>query len=215
MRSLKLILLGAPGAGKGTQAEIISGKYNIPAISTGAIIREAIQSGTEMGKNAKSYIDAGALVPDEVVIGIIRERLAKEDCVNGFILDGFPRTIPQAQAMLEAGIVPSMIVEFILDDTIILERLCNRVVCTSCNTSYNLVGAKRPKVDGICDKCSGNLVRRKDDNEDIVLKRFEVYRTQTHPCLSVFESAIIPVYTIDNSDSENAQKQFEELMATL
>ena len=130
-------------------------------------------------------------------------------------LDGFPRTVPQAKAMMESGIIPTMVVEFLLDESIILERLENRVVCTSCNTSYNLVGDKRPKVEGICDKCGGVVARRKDDAKEVALNRFDVYLKQTHPCLGVFASSNIPVHTIDNGDSENAQKQFEELMATL
>ena len=211
-----IILFGKPGVGKGTRLdEFLAGRENqFDAVAASVLLKKEVADGTELGLRAKSYMDAGGLVPDELIITMVLNRLEASTKPVVF-LDGFPRTVPQTKAMLEAGIIPAMVVEFTLDDAIILERLCNRVVCTSCNTSYNLVGDKRPKVDGICDKCSGSLGRRKDDNEDIVLNRFEVYRTQTHPCLSVFESANIPVYSIDNSDSENAQQHFEELMTTL
>lgn len=210
-----IVLFGKPGAGKGTRLdEFLEGRESeFDSVGVSGLLKKEVAEGTELGLKAKSYMDAGGLVPDELIITMVLNRL--ETSKKPVFLDGFPRTVPQAKAMLEAGIVPTMVVEFILDDAINLKRLCHRVVCTSCNTSYNLVGVKRPKVDGICDKCGGVLARRKDDNEDIVLNRFEVYRTQTHPCLSVFESANIPVYSIDNNDSENAQKHFEELMSTL
>jgi len=210
-----IVLFGKPGAGKGTRLdEFLEGRESeFDSVGVSGLLKKEVAEGTELGLKAKSYMDAGGLVPDELIITMVLNRLKTSK--KPVFLDGFPRTVPQAKAMLEAGIVPTMVVEFILDDAINLKRLCHRVVCTSCNTSYNLVGVKRPKVDGICDKCGGVLARRKDDNEDIVLNRFEVYRTQTHPCLSVFESANIPVYSIDNNDSENAQKHFEELMSTL
>ncbi|MBQ7836315.1 MAG: adenylate kinase [Clostridia bacterium] len=179
MRSLKLILLGAPGAGKGTQAEIISEKYNIPAISTGAIIRDAIQSGTEMGKNAKSYIDAGALVPDEVVIGIIRERLAKEDCVNGFILDGFPRTVPQAEALEAMGVEITEVLSIEVPDEKILTRMAGRRVCAKCGATFHTEFKPSPK--GEYCPCGEKLTRRSDDDPEVVAARLETYHAVTEP----------------------------------
>ena len=179
MRSLKLILLGAPGAGKGTQAEIISEKYNIPAISTGAIIRDAIQSGTEMGKNAKSYIDAGALVPDEVVIGIIRERLAKEDCVNGFILDGFPRTVPQAEALEAMGVEITEVLSIEVPDEKILTRMAGRRVCPKCGATFHT--EFKPSPAGENCPCGEKLTRRSDDDPEVVAARLETYHAVTEP----------------------------------
>ncbi|MBP9989661.1 MAG: adenylate kinase [Ruminococcus sp.] len=177
---MKLILLGAPGAGKGTQAEVICSKLNIPAISTGNIIREALSKGTEMGLKAKSFIDAGQLVPDEVVIGIIKDRLAKDDCANGFILDGFPRTIPQAEALDAMGIIIDKVVDIEVPDEKIVARMSGRRVCKACGASYHLE-YKKPQVDGKCDACGAELVQRKDDHPDTVLDRLDVYHKQTEP----------------------------------
>lgn len=177
---MKLILLGAPGAGKGTQAEIICERYNIPAISTGNIIREALKSGTEMGIRVKSYMDEGKLVPDEVVIGIIQERLAKNDCSNGFVLDGFPRTIPQAEALDKMGISIDKVLDIEVSDEAIVQRMSGRRVCEKCGASYHLI-YKKPNVDGVCDKCGGTLVQRKDDHPDTVKERLNVYHEQTEP----------------------------------
>jgi len=177
---MNLIFLGAPGAGKGTQAEVISQKLGIPTISTGNIIREALKNGTEMGLKAKAYIEAGKLVPDDVVIGIIQERLAKDDCANGFILDGFPRTIPQAEALDAMGVKIDKVVEIQVDDETIIGRMSGRRVCSKCGASYHIVN-KPPKADGICDSCGGELMQRKDDAPETVLDRLEVYHTQTEP----------------------------------
>lgn len=177
---MNLILLGAPGAGKGTQAEKICEKYNIPAVSTGNIIREALKNGTDMGLKAKSYIDAGALVPDEVVIGIIKERLAEDDCKNGFILDGFPRTIPQAEALDTMGINIDKVVDIEVPDEKIASRLSGRRVCLKCGATYHLE-YKKPKNDGICDVCGDELVQRKDDKPETVIDRLNVYHEQTEP----------------------------------
>lgn len=177
---MKLILLGAPGAGKGTQAEKICEKLSIPAISTGNIIREALKNGTEMGLKAKSFIDAGQLVPDEVVIGIIKDRLAQNDCANGFILDGFPRTIPQAEALDEMGVEIDKVIDIEVPDEKITERMSGRRVCKECGASYHLV-YKKPEKEGICNLCSGELVQRKDDHPDTVLDRLKVYHEQTEP----------------------------------
>lgn len=177
---MKLIFLGAPGAGKGTQAEIIAAKLNIPTVSTGNIIREALANGTEMGIKAKSFIEAGKLVPDDVVIGIIKERLANEDCNNGFILDGFPRTIPQAEALDKMGIIIDRVVDIDVPDENIVNRMSGRRVCKSCGSSYHIEN-KKPKVDGVCDNCSGELQIRKDDAPETVLDRLNVYHEQTEP----------------------------------
>jgi adenylate kinase len=177
---MNLILLGAPGAGKGTQAEIISDHLQIPTISTGNIIREALKSGTEMGVKAKSYMDAGQLVPDEVVIGIIQDRLAEDDCQNGFILDGFPRTIPQAEALDRMGIVIDRVIDIEVADETIARRVSGRRVCLKCGATYHL-DYKKPAVEGVCDRCGDTLVQRKDDHPDTVKERLQVYHDQTEP----------------------------------
>lgn len=177
---MRLILLGAPGAGKGTQAELISEKYNIPAISTGNIIREAIKNGTEMGSAAKEYTEAGKLVPDEVVIGIIKERLAQDDCKAGFILDGFPRTVPQADALSKMGVDIDRVVSIEVSDENIVKRMSGRRVCEKCGASYHI--EYKPSADGkTCDKCGSELIIRKDDKPEVVLDRLNVYHEQTEP----------------------------------
>ena len=183
---MKLILLGAPGAGKGTQAEVISEKLAIPAVSTGNIIREALANGTEMGLKAKSFIDAGKLVPDDVVIGIIKERLAKDDCANGFILDGFPRTIPQAEALDTMGVTIDRVISIEVEDEKIVRRMSGRRVCKACGSSYHLE-YKKPAQDGVCNACGGELVQRKDDHPDTVLDRLHVYHEQTEPLKDYYE----------------------------
>ncbi len=177
---MKLILLGAPGAGKGTQAEVISEHLNIPTISTGNIIREALKSGTELGMKAKEYMDSGRLVPDEVVIGIIRDRLAQDDCKNGFILDGFPRTIPQAEALDRMGVDIDRVIDIEVADETIAQRVSGRRVCPACGASYH-VDYKKPAKEGVCDKCGDTLVQRKDDHPDTVRERLQVYHAQTEP----------------------------------
>ena len=177
---MNLILLGAPGAGKGTQAEIICAKLNIPSISTGNILRAAVKEGTEMGLKAKSFMDAGALVPDEVIIGILKERLAQADCANGFILDGVPRTIAQAEAIETMGIRIDKVLELQVEDSVIVERMSGRRVCENCGASYHLV-AVPPKQPGVCDSCGGKLVQRKDDAPETVKSRLAVYHKETEP----------------------------------
>lgn len=184
---MKLILLGAPGAGKGTQAEIISGKYNIPTISTGNIIRAALKNGTEMGLKAKSYIDAGELVPDDVVIGIIKERLSESDCENGYILDGFPRTIPQAEALDDMGFEIDAALSIEVADSEIVKRMSGRRVCEKCGASYH-TEYKKPAVEGVCTVCGGALVIRKDDEPETVKNRLHVYHEQTEPLKSFYEN---------------------------
>lgn len=195
---MKLILLGAPGAGKGTQAEIISEKFNIPTISTGNIIRAALKNGTEMGIKAKSYIDAGELVPDEVVIGIIRERLAESDCEGGFILDGFPRTIPQAQALNDMGIEIDAALSIEVEDSDIVKRMSGRRVCEKCGASYH-TEYKKPEKEGICNICGGSLVIRKDDEPETVLNRLNVYHEQTEP-LKDFYKACGKLITVEGQE---------------
>ena len=177
---MNLILLGAPGAGKGTQAEVIAEHLSIPTISTGNIIREALKSGTEMGRTAKEYMDAGKLVPDDIVIGIIQERLAQPDCAGGFILDGFPRTIPQAEALDRMGIVIDRVIDIEVADETIARRVSGRRVCPACGASYH-VDYKRPAVENVCDRCGDTLVQRKDDHPDTVRERLRVYHEQTEP----------------------------------
>ena len=177
---MNLILLGAPGAGKGTQAEVICGHFGIPAISTGNILREAVRTGTELGKRAKSFMDAGKLVPDEVLIDIIRERLAQPDCRNGFILDGFPRTVPQAQALDEMGVRIDRVVEIHVSDERIVERMSGRRVCEKCGASYHI--QYKPSKDGVtCDVDGGRLIQRADDAPQTVRERLNVYHKQTEP----------------------------------
>ena len=187
MRKINLILLGAPGAGKGTQAEIISKRYSIPAISTGNIIREAIANGTEMGLNAKKYTDSGALVPDEVVIGIIKERLAQDDCKNGFILDGFPRTVPQAEALDKMGAdVITDVISIEVADEDIVKRMSGRRVCKKCGASYHTIFNPSKNGDK-CEKCGEELSIRADDAPEVVLKRLAAYHEQTEPLKDYYE----------------------------
>ena len=175
---MKLILLGAPGAGKGTQAEIISKRLNIPTISTGNILREAIKNGTPTGLKAKEFMDNGKLVPDDVIIGIVRERVAREDCANGYILDGVPRTILQAQALEDAGIHFDCVVSIEIADSVIEARMTGRRVCGSCGASFH-IAANPPKKEGVCDLCGGELVIRKDDAPETVKNRLKVFHTET------------------------------------
>jgi adenylate kinase len=177
---MKIIFLGAPGAGKGTQAEIVSERFGIPTISTGAIIREAIKCGTEMGLAARKYTEAGALVPDEVVIGIIRERLAKDDCQNGFILDGFPRTVPQAKALDDMGIKMDAVVSLEVADETIVERMSGRRVCSACGATFHTKYNPSAKGDE-CDKCGAPLSIRRDDAPEVVKSRLDIYHESTEP----------------------------------
>lgn len=184
---MKMILLGAPGAGKGTQAERLCKVLNIPTISTGNILRAAVKNGTPTGKQAEAYMKAGKLVPDEVIIGIIHDRLDEDDCKNGYILDGVPRTIAQAEAMEQAGISFDAVVAIEIPDEKIVARMGGRRVCESCGASYHIVNIP-PKTEGVCDVCGGKLVQRKDDNPATVRDRLAVYHKETEP-LKVFYEA--------------------------
>ena len=177
---MKLILLGAPGAGKGTQAEILSKLLGIPTISTGNILRAAIKAETPVGLEAKHFMDAGNLVPDEIIIEIINERVAEDDCKDGYILDGVPRTIAQADALEKAGIIFDHVVSLEISDEVIIQRMSGRRVCEACGASYHMI-ALPPKTEGVCDKCGGSLIRRKDDEPETVLARREVYHKKTEP----------------------------------
>ncbi len=182
---MNLILLGAPGAGKGTQAEVISAKFNIPQISTGNILREAVKNGTECGIKAKSYMESGALVPDEVVIGILKDRIAEDDCNGGFILDGFPRTVPQAEALEAMGVNIDKVLSIDVEDAAIQARISGRRVCEKCGASYH-IEYNPTKVEGICDKCGGNAVQRKDDAPETVVERLKTYHAQTAPLIDFY-----------------------------
>lgn len=184
---MNLILLGAPGAGKGTQAEIISSTLSIPQISTGNILRAAVKNGTEWGLKAKSFMDAGGLVPDDVVIGILKDRIAEDDCKNGFILDGFPRTVPQAEALESMGVNIDKVVELDVPDDSIKARLGGRRVCESCGASYH-IDFNPTKQEGKCDKCGGKVVQRKDDAPETVVKRLETYHKETAPLADFYRS---------------------------
>ena len=193
---MKLILLGPPGAGKGTQAEILNKKLGIPTISTGNILRAAVKNGTPVGLKAKEYMDAGKLVPDEVIIGVISERLAEADCQNGFILDGFPRTIPQAEALEKAGISFDAVVSIEISDEEIVERMAGRRVCAACGAPYHVKNMP-PKVEGVCDACGGKLEARADDKPEVVRDRLSVYHKETAP-LKDFYAARNLLKTVDN-----------------
>ena len=199
---MRLILLGAPGAGKGTQAEILSKELNIPSISTGNILRAAMKNGTPVGLKAKSYVEAGQLVPDDVIIGIIEERLAQPDCSNGYILDGVPRTIPQAQAMEESGIGIDWAVSIEIADEVIVERMSGRRTCKNCSQTFHIVN-NPPKQEGICDFCGGELTIRKDDAPETVRTRLEVFHKETEP-LKDFYAERGKLKTVDNQPSIEA-----------
>ena len=212
---MKIILLGAPGAGKGTQAEFISKTLGIPTISTGNIIREALKSGSEMGRKAKEYVEAGRLVPDDVVIGIIKERLALPDCKDGFILDGFPRTIPQAEALDRMGIDIDRVIDIEVDDNVIARRVSGRRVCLKCGATYH-VDFKRPAVENVCDQCGDTLVQRKDDQPETVRERLRVYHEQTEP-LKGYYTAKNKLFVVEGQEevAETSRLTLAAIEATL
>jgi adenylate kinase len=199
---MRLILLGAPGAGKGTQAEILSRELKIPTISTGNILRAAMREGTPVGIQARSYVDAGKLVPDEVIIRIVQERLSKPDCENGFILDGFPRTIPQAEAMEQLGIDVDCALSIEIEDETIVRRMGGRRTCKNCSQTFHIV-SNPPKQEGICDFCGGELIIRKDDAPETVRARLEIYHDETEP-LKAFYNSRSKLISVDNQPTIEA-----------
>lgn len=184
---MKLILLGAPGAGKGTQAEILSRELNIPTISTGNILRAAMKNGTPVGLKAKAFVEAGQLVPDDVIIGIVEERLAQDDCINGYILDGVPRTIPQAETLEERGIAIDCALSIEISDDEIVKRMSGRRTCKECSQTFHII-SNPPKKEGICDFCGGELTIRKDDAPETVKARLAVYHAETEPLKAFYEA---------------------------
>jgi adenylate kinase len=207
---MKLILLGAPGAGKGTQADIIGKKLSIPTISTGNILRAAVKNETPIGKQAKSYMDAGALVPDDVIIGIMKERMAEPDCNNGYILDGMPRTIAQASALEEAGIVIDAAVEIQADDERILARMSGRRSCPDCGAVYH-IKTNPPKKENVCDKCGSGLVIRPDDQRETMIKRLMIYHQETEPLIEFYKSRGILKTVVDTTIEATAVEIFRTL----
>ena len=199
---MKLILLGAPGAGKGTQADILSKLLGIPTISTGNILRAAVKNGTPVGLKAKEYMDAGALVPDEVIIGIIAERLSEQDCKNGYILDGVPRTIPQAEAMEKGGIDIDCALSIEVADQVIVERMSGRRTCPECGASFH-IASNPPKKEGVCDVCGAALTIRKDDAPETVKARLATYHKETEP-LKAFYEARGKLRSVDNQPTIEA-----------
>ncbi len=190
---MKLILMGPPGAGKGTQGEILEKKLGVSTISTGLMLRTAIKEQTEVGKLAEQYINDGKLVPDDVMVEIVKQRLAQPDCANGFILDGFPRTTAQAKALDDAGVEIDKVLLLEVEDEKIVERLSSRRECSKCGAPYNIV-SKRPAVEGICDSCGGELIQRKDDVPETIQNRLNVYHEQTEPIKSYYaEKGILAV----------------------
>ena len=198
---MKIIMLGAPGAGKGTQAKQIAAKYNIPHISTGDIFRANIKNGTELGKKAKEYMDQGLLVPDELTCDLVMDRIHEDDCANGFVLDGFPRTIPQAEALTNALSKNGEKMEYAIDvnvpDENIVNRMSGRRACLDCGATYHIV-AIPPKKEGICDNCGSKLVLRDDDKPETVQKRLDVYHEQTQPLIDYYDKAGI-LKTVDGT----------------
>ncbi|MEG1632929.1 MAG: adenylate kinase [Oscillospiraceae bacterium] len=199
---MKLILLGAPGAGKGTQAEILSKHLSIPTISTGNILRAAMKNGTPVGLRAKEYVESGRLVPDDVIIGIVEERLTEADCANGYILDGMPRTIPQAEALEQRGVDIDCALSIEISDETIVERMAGRRTCTNCSATFHVTSAP-PKKDGICDLCGAELTLRKDDAPETVIARLEVYHNETEP-LKEFYSKRGKLKSVDNQPTIEA-----------
>ena len=203
---MNLILLGAPGAGKGTQAELLIEKLGIPSISTGNMLREAMKNGTELGKKAKQYMDEGALVPDDLILGIVAERVTQSDCAKGFILDGVPRTLAQAEALDAKGVRIDHVVSIEVDDEVIEGRMTGRRVCSKCGASYH-IEANPPKTEGVCDLCAGELVIRKDDAPETVRKRLAIYHESTEVLKSYYEKQGKLLLIEGNQPIEKANEQ--------
>ena len=208
---MNLILLGAPGAGKGTQAELLVKKLSIPAISTGNMLREAMANGTELGKKAKQYMDEGALVPDELILGIVADRVAQSDCAKGFILDGVPRTLAQAEALEAKGVRIDHVISIEVDDSEIERRMTGRRVCPKCGASYHIVNVP-PKQEGVCDVCGGKLVQRKDDDPETVRDRLAVYHKETEPLKGFYEARGILKTVVDQGSVEGTTRAILEAL---
>lgn len=214
---MRIILLGAPGAGKGTQAQFLMNTFNIPQISTGDMLRAAIKEGTELGKKAKEVMDAGKLVSDDIMIGLVQERVAQPDCKNGFLLDGFPRTIPQADAMHEAGIEVDYVIEFAVPDDVIVERMAGRRVHPGSGRVYH-VSYNPPQQDGKDDVTGEDLIVREDDKEETVRHRLSVYHEQTEPLVSYYqkmaEQNVVQYHRVDGTrDVKEISNELKELLA--
>lgn len=212
---MNIMLFGAPGAGKGTQAKFLIEKYGIPQISTGDILRAAIKEGTAMGLEAKKFMDEGKLVPDSTIIGIIKDRLSQDDCKNGFILDGFPRTLAQAEAlevlMKEMGIKLDKVISLNVPDELILGRIVGRKVCSVCRASFH-IKFNPPKVEGKCDLCGADLITRKDDNEETVTKRLTEYHSQTAPLFDFYQSRGVLVDIDGTKKMEEITKEIFDIL---
>ena len=212
---MNIIMLGAPGAGKGTFSAFLEERYSLPHIATGDIFRENIKNNTELGQKAKSYMDQGLLVPDELVVSLVADRLAKDDCKAGFILDGFPRTLVQAEALKETLADMGAQIDYALDfecpDDFIIERMAGRRVCKGCGASYHLVNVP-PKQEGICDVCGAELIQRKDDNEETVANRIEVYNKETKPLIDYYEKAGCIAHIDGTTGLENVFNTITEIL---
>lgn len=206
---MNLILLGAPGAGKGTQAELLTAKLSIPAISTGNMLREAMANGSDLGKQVKELMESGALVPDDIILGIVAERVAQPDCAKGFILDGVPRTLAQAEGLREKGVRIDHVVSIEIDDSIIEGRMTGRRVCPKCGASYHVV-ANPSKTEGICDHCGSELAIRKDDAPETVRHRLEVYHAQTEVLKDFYQNLGKLVLIEGNQSIEGANRDILE-----
>lgn len=206
-----IVLFGKPGAGKGTRlSKFLEGRETqFDVLSVSNLLKKAVKEQTKQGKIAESYMNSGNLVPDDIVNNIVIEGIKSAE--KDVFIDGFPRTVVQAKAMLDAGVYPNLVIEFYVDDEIVLQRAKDRIVCNQCGEPYTTNSFKRPKTDGICDKCNGKLIRRKDDEESVVRKRLEVYQNETYPVLDVFKSVDIQIHTIDNT-SKNSVDEFEKLL---
>lgn len=210
-KPLVFIMLGPPGAGKGTQAALLHDQLKIPHISTGDLLREHIRKDTDLGKEAKTFMDKGHLVPDQLILDMLFERVAQTDCARGYILDGFPRTLPQAESLQARlkGLVEPIVINLELSDATIIERLTKRVICEKCGTPYHLLYSP-PKKDGVCDKCSGNLIQRSDDTEAVITKRLKVYHEQTSPLVAYYQKLKL-LHSINCNQSK--EKIFSEVLS--
>lgn len=208
---MNLVLMGPPGAGKGTQGEILSKRLGIDTISTGVMLRSAIKEGTEVGKLAEQYINDGKLVPDDVIVAIVKERLSQPDCANGFILDGFPRTIAQADALTKSGVKIDKVLSLEVEDEKIVARLSSRRECSKCGAPYNVISNK-PAVEGKCDKCGGDLIQRADDNPETIQNRLNVYHDQTEPIKDYYAKAGLLVTAMGEEELEDTTKNVAEAL---